>query len=147
MSLSDRMPKERDGAKGDLTCRQMARIFKHREDHYPVSARYIREVHDSPDKTGDTEREHMEAWFRLNSTTGAGAYSRRKGNSSARTCYNRLANAASLLWIAEAVGVDAETVERAYDAAVEAGDHRRACGAIRGIIPWETICPLASRLM
>lgn len=131
----------------DLTCGQMARIFEEREDHYPVSDRYVREVHDSPEKTGDTEREHMVVWFRLNSTTGSDSYSRQKGNASARTCYNRLNNAASLLWIAEAVGVDAETVERAFDVAVEAGDYRRACGAIRRIIPWETIRPLASHLL
>lgn len=128
----------------DLTCDQMARIFERREDHYPVSDRYVREVHDSPEKTGDTEREHMVVWFRLNSTTGSGSYSRRMGNTSARTCYNRLRNAGSLLWIAEAVGVDREMVERAFDAAVEAGDYRRACGAVRRVIPWEAICPLAN---
>lgn len=147
MSRIERTPMEYDGSKCDLACGQMARIFEHREDHYPVSDRYIREVHDSPDKTGDTEREHMTAWFRLNPTNGSGPYSRRKGNVSARVCYNRLANAASLLWIAEAVGVDRATVERAYDAAVGAGDYRRACGAIRKIIPWDIIWPLAKRLL
>lgn len=130
----------------DLTCAQMARILERREAHYPVSDRYILEVHDSPDKTGADEREHMVCWFRANQTTGSGSYSRRKGNTSARTCYQRLNNAASLLWIAEAVGVDRETVERAYEAAVEAGDYRRACGAIRKVIPWETVYALASGL-
>lgn len=132
---------------GDLTCGQMARIFEAREDHYPVSDRYVREVYDSPDKTGDTEREHMVVWFRLNSTTGSGSYSRQKGNTSARICYNRLRNAGSLLWIAEAVGVNRKTVEQAYDVAVETGDYQRACSAVRRIIPWETIYPLASRLL
>lgn len=131
----------------DLTCAQMARILERREAHYPVSDRYILEVHDSPDKTGADEREHMVCWFRANQTTGSGSYRRKMGNTSARTCYNRLRNAGSLLWIAEAVGVDRKTVEQAYDAAVETGDYRRACGAVRRIIPWKTIYLLASHLM
>lgn len=48
-------------------------------------------------------------------------------------------NAASLLWIAEAVGIDELTVKIAYEAAVGAGDYRRACGAIRKIITWDMI--------
>ena len=131
----------------DITCGQMARILERREAHYPVSDRYIREVRDSPSKTGANEREHMVRWFRANRTTGSDSYSRKKGNTSAKTCYQRLNNAASLLWIAEAVGVDRETVERAYDAAVEAGDYRRACGAIRKVIPWEIVYALASGLV
>lgn len=80
----------------------------------------------------------MVAWFRDNETTGSGAYSRSAPNGSARRCYARLQNAASLLWIAEAVGVPAEQVRQAYDAAVETGDRRRACGAIRMVVPWGT---------
>lgn len=123
----------------DVSCRRMAAFFRRCERRYPVSDRYVRDVHDSPDKTGSDEREHMVAWFEANATTGFGAYSRQRGNDSAKRCYNRLQNAASLLWIAEAVGVPAETVEKAYDAAVEAGDRRRACGAIRKVVPWEAI--------
>lgn len=70
---------------------------------------------------------------------GSGSYSRQTPNSSARRCYNSLMNAASLLWIAEAVGVDELTVKMVYDAAVEAGDYRRACGAVRKIITWDMI--------
>lgn len=147
--LSDKEKEKHDfqgAGDHDLTCKQMACIFKRCAGHYPVSDRYIREIHDSPDKSGRDEREHMIVWFEANATTGSGAYSRAKGNSSARTCYQRLSNAASLLWIAEAVGVDRATVELAFDAAVEAGDYRRACGAIRKVIPWEAILPLAKGL-
>lgn len=51
-------------------------------------------------------------------------------------------NAASLLWIAEAVGVDELTVKRADEAAVEADDYRRACDTIRKIITWDMIYAL-----
>jgi protocatechuate 3,4-dioxygenase alpha subunit len=48
-------------------------------------------------------------------------------------------NAGSLLWIAEAVDIDELTVKMTFDAAVAAGDYRRACGAIRKIITWDMI--------
>lgn len=126
-------------APGGITCREMAGFFRSREDHYEWSDRYIRDVHDSPVKSGRTEREHMVSWFGANPTVGSGRYSRKKGNNDARTCYSRLQNAASLLWIAEAVGVDGALVRRAYEAAVSCGDRRRACGAIRREIPWECV--------
>lgn len=124
----------------DVRCRDFADFLASREAHYPHSDRYVAEVHDSPDKTGADEREHMVVWFRANETKGVGSYSRATPNLSARRCYNGLMNAASLLWIAEAVGVDDATVQQAFDAAVAAGDYRRACGAIRAIIPWDLIC-------
>ncbi|AEB06197.1 putative transcriptional regulator, AsnC family [Coriobacterium glomerans PW2] len=45
-------------------------------------------------------------------------------------------------YIAEAVGIDGKTVQRAFDAAVASGDRRRACGAIRRIITWDMISTL-----
>ena len=122
-----------------ISCADLSRWFSRRAAHYPVSDRYIRLVHDSREKTGRDEREHMVSWFAANATTGSGAYSRKAGNEDARRCYNRLQNAASLLWIAEAAGVDQPTVEEAYTAAVAASDRRKACGAIRRVIPWAAI--------
>ena len=98
----------------DIRCRRFSDILRTKEDHYPYSDRYISEVHDSSTKTGRTEREHMVEWFRANETKGSGSYSRQTPNSSARRCYNSLMNAASLLWIAEAVGIDELTVKIAY---------------------------------
>lgn len=124
----------------DIRCSVFADVLAGKRDHYPYSDRYIAEVHDSPDKTGDTEREHMVIWFRANETTGNGSYSRQAPNKSARRCYNALMNAASLLWIAEAAGVDEALVQQAFNAAATTGDHRRACGAIRRIITWDMVC-------
>ncbi len=127
----------------DIRCNSFSRLLSTKKDHYPYSDRYIAEVHDSRSKTVRTEREHMVAWFADNETKGFGSYSRLEPNRSARRCYNSLMNAASLLWIAEAVGIDELTVRRAYEAAVAAGDYRRACGAIRKIITWDMIYALA----
>lgn len=127
----------------DLRCRAFSDILAGKDDHYPYSDRYIEEVHDSLDAAGHTEREHMVGWFRANETKGCDPYSRQTPNKSARRCYNSLMSAASLLWIAEAVGIDDLTVHRAFDAAVDVGDYRRACGAIRKIITWDMIYALA----
>ena len=129
--------------RNDIRCLEFSSLLKKKQDHYPYSDRYIAEVHDSPDKTGSTEREHMVDWFQKNETLGSSAYSRKSPNKSAYRCYNRLRNAASLLWIAEAVGVNGLTVKQAYEAAVAAGDYRRACSAIRKIIPWDMIYDFA----
>lgn len=137
---------EKSGSK-DITCRAFADFLETREPHYPVSDRYVEEIHDSPDKTGADEREHMVVWFRTNETCGHGSYSRTTPNTSAKTCYGRLGNAGSLLWIAEAVGIPSSMVNQAFEAAVEAGNYRRACGAIRRIIPWAEVQRRAEKLM
>lgn len=126
----------------DIRCKTFSDYLATKKDHYPYSDKYINEVHDSLDKTGRTEREHMVEWFRANETKGSGSYSRESPNKSARRCYNSLMNAGSLLWIAEAVGMDELTVRQAYEAAIAAGDYRRACGAIRKIITWDMIYAL-----
>lgn len=127
-------------SKLDCDCREFADILSNKKPHYPISDRYITNIHDSPVKSGRNEREHMVSWFEDNETTGSGSYTRRVPNASARRCYNMLQNVASLLWIAEAAGISSAIVERAYDEAVKAGDRRRACGAIRRLIPWEEVC-------
>lgn len=141
------MPSSKMDNPKEITCQAFANLLETRKPHYPISDRYIEEVHDSPDKTGDDEREHMVTWFRANETVGHGSYSRTVPNTSAETCYGRLGNAGSLLWIAEAVGIPDGMVSQAFEAAVEAGDYRRACGAIRKIIPWSEIRPYAEKLI
>ena len=126
----------------DIRCKTFSDYLATKKDHYPYSEKYISEVHDSRDRTGRTEREHMVEWFRANETKDSGSYSRDNPNKSARRCSNSLMNEGSLLWIAEAVGTDDLTVRQAYDAAIAAGDYRRACGAIRKIITWDMIYAL-----
>lgn len=131
----------------ELTCREFAELLRSREAHYPISDRYVSEIHDSPDKSGSNEREHMVIWFETNETRGNGPYSRNNPNKSARKCYMNLGNAASLLWIAEAMGVPGDTVQRAFDAAATASHHRTACAKIREIIPWDEIQGRAEKLL
>ena len=125
--------------KNDMSCLAFSRLLRFKRSHYPYSDKYIREVGNSPDTHARTEKQHMVQWFAANATHGSGAYSRQKPNNSAKNCYNKLKNAASLLWIAEAVGIEEPAVAAAFEAARQAGDYRRACGAIRKIISWSMI--------
>ena len=132
--------KKADVASGnDMSCVAFSHLLRFKRSHYPYSDKYIREVGNSPDTHARTEKQHMVQWFADNATHGSGVYSRQKPNQSAKNCYNKLENAASLLWIAEAAGVEKPIVAAAFEAARQAGDYRRACGAIRKIITWSMI--------
>ena len=126
-------------SRNDMSCLAFSHLLRFKRPHYPYSDRYLSEVNDSPDTHARTEKQHMVQWFADNATHGSGAYSRQKPNNSAKNCYNKLENAASLLWIAEAAGVEKPIVAAAFEAARQAGDYRRACGAIRKIISWSMI--------
>lgn len=128
----------------DMRCMEFADILARKRRHYPYSDRYLHAVHGVSCETRCDEGERIAEWFQANETKGSGAYSRQTPNFSAKRCYNRLLNATWLLWIAEAVGVDETTVRASYEAALEAGEYRRACGAIRRIIPWGTIYALTA---
>ena len=123
----------------DTSCVAFSHLLRFKRSHYPYSDRYLSEGNNSPDTHARTEKQHMVQWFADNATHGSGAYSGQKPNNSAKNCYNKLENAASLLWIAEAVGVEEAIVAAAFEAARQAGDYRRACGAIRKIISWSMI--------
>ena len=56
----------------DMTCKEFAELLKTRDAHYPLSDRYVEDVHDSPDKSGDDEREHMIIWFEGERQNGHG---------------------------------------------------------------------------
>ena len=56
-------------------------------------------------------RERMLAWFKSQGPKGYGSFTCKNENSDAERTNSLLQNVASLLWIAEAVGIDADTVE------------------------------------
>lgn len=115
----------------DVSCGDFLGILDGKEDSYPVSSKYAAE-HPMPAEQGGNLRESVVEWF-----------ARGEASDSARPSYQRLQRPASLIWIAEAVGVDAVVTEGAYDAAVAAGGRQQACGAIRKMIPWQVICEAA----
>lgn len=92
-----------------------------------------------------SERQHMCAWFRGQRTKGGGAYTRDTHNRSAKRTYNRLLNATSVLWIAEALGVDEDLLRNAAAEALSEVDYRRRPAIVRRHVPWDTIAELASQ--
>lgn len=91
------------------------------------------------------QKEHVLGWFASQVTRGAGAYSRSKPNSSARTTYNRLLNPAMPLWIAEALGEDPDIVQKAGEEALSVPPRSRTATA-RKVLPWARIAQLAHAL-
>lgn len=128
----------------DFTTRDFARLLNTLPAHLPISDEYDAHLGQKVGRWWTSQREHMVGWFNGRTTHGAGAYSRETPNDSARTTYNRLLNPGSLLWIAEALGVDSRPIQRAADAAAAESDHRRRCGQIRAVLPWSVIASAAS---
>jgi len=91
-----------------------------------------------------SQKAHVLDWFATQDTTGGGAYTRQKGNRSARTCYNRLLNPGMLIWMAAVLGADEREIEQATRAAIEAekNNYRKRCTAFREVFPFDEILRL-----
>ena len=133
----------------DMTCIEFSNLLntmasakisnKKSCDLYKYSAKYDQQVHQSQNTHGKTQKQVMVPWFINNSTLGSEPFSRKEPNYSAKRCFGNLKNAASLLWIAETVGICKSKVVAAFEDARKETDCRRACGAIRHIITWSMI--------
>ena len=92
-----------------------------------------------------SQKVHMCLWLEWQLEVYHGAYGREKPNSSTKTTYNRFQNPGGLLWMAEVLGEEEETLRKAVAAAVEAQekaakyDGKSRCKAFREVIPWERI--------
>ena len=94
-----------------------------------------------------SQKAHVVNWFASQKTTGSGAYTRQVGNSSARTCYNRLLNPGMLIWMAAVLGADEGKIEQATAAAIEAEkiNYRKRCTAFRELFPFDEIMRLMEK--
>ena len=93
------------------------------------------------------QKGHMIGWLVAQNSQGFGAYTRSKGNESARTAYNRFLNPGGLLWIAEVLGETETNLRKAVEAAKEAEriNYRSRCTAFRKIIPFDRIMELLNQ--
>lgn len=87
------------------------------------------------------QRQHLLGW--LSDYDGPGAYDRQGRRLDAKHVYTHFQCASGLIWLAGALGEDAQAVRRAAeDARSEATQgHRPAaqCRAVRSVIPWVRI--------
>lgn len=132
-------------APGDFTTRAFATILGTLTERTPIAQDYEDHHGQRRNVWYSSQRQHMVRWFSTQSTNGSGAYTRGTPNTSARRAYNRLLCSEAILWIAEALGADEATVRNAADAAAAESDHRRRCGKIRAVLPWDMIVRLAAR--
>jgi len=121
------------------------RVLKRLDDRLPISDRYDSEYGQETGMWWKSQKEHMISWFGSQNTKGSGQYSRNMPNNNAKTTYNRLQCPGALLWIAEALGEDADIVQKAADAAGAEVVKRKRCGIMRKMIPWERISELLER--
>ncbi|WP_394255856.1 hypothetical protein [Pseudoclavibacter helvolus] len=87
----------------------------------------------------------MISWFAAQNSLGAGAYSRKTPNTSARVTYNRLLCPAAFVWMAEALGEDPEVVQAAAGAARAEPNARKRPGLLRKHLPWSRIVVLTGQ--
>lgn len=87
------------------------------------------------------ERQHLKAW--LSEYDGPGAYGRKHPGRDAKFFYNHFNDPYGLSWLAEALGVDEELVQRGMEA-IEAASSRGSAksGAFRKVVPWSMLEPL-----
>lgn len=88
-----------------------------------------------------SQKQHLMGW--LGEYGGSGAYDRKNPGKDARHFYTHFQCSPGLLWLAEALGEDQETLERGVEAIRGAGKKGAAqCGAFRAVVPWERIAAL-----
>lgn len=85
-----------------------------------------------------SQKEHLIGF--IGDYNGPGAYNRSGFDGTARDWYQRFQCAPGLLWLAEALGEDRETLRAGIEAIRAAGPHSASqCGAFRKVVPWARI--------
>jgi len=85
-----------------------------------------------------TQKQHWLGW--LSEYGGAGAYRRQTGvKRDARFAYMHIVEPAMLLYLASASGVDRKLLAAARHASARGTTLMEKSGAIRALIPWETV--------
>lgn len=116
----------------DMNAVEMKTWAETKKDNYPRSTYYDENIWRSPNQSGSTEKEHCIAWLEA-----------QEDNRPAKDIYDCLHCVALVLWIAEAAGVDDETVRAASDAAekiyTEKKSANSATAAAKDIISWDMV--------
>ncbi len=130
---------------------EMATVMVCLPAHLPLSDEYEQQDRQD-DAWWESQREHWISWFYSRACKGGfPGYVAKEGWLDAGKTYGGLQCPAALIWLAEAFGVDEKTVSEARDAGLKALAQKARtatrCKAIRDVIPWATIAPLARNLV
>ncbi|MDO5025909.1 MAG: hypothetical protein Q4E03_05270 [Trueperella sp.] len=137
---------ENNYAADDMDVLDFAKIVSLLPPYLPITDDFIAQISGTDERPERSEREHMVGWYQGQATTGSGQYTRNVPNRSAKRAYNRLLNPASVLWIAEAVGVDEQLVREAAAKALAEPAWRSRPRVAREVLPWELVFEKAKHL-
>jgi hypothetical protein len=86
-----------------------------------------------------SQKEHWLGW--LGEYDGPGAYGRQTGKArGARYVYNHIQCAPMLFWLAEALEVEENALDAAFEAVLAAPKRNASlCAALRRVIPWDVV--------
>lgn len=90
------------------------------------------------------QREHMTVWCLHYPTEGIKGFEHTPSNS-ARTMYNNFSRPETLLWLAEALGENEQTITEIIDEIKDIDGCRTACSMVRNKISFERILDLMQR--
>ena len=124
----------------EITVFDLAEWFSYLEPMPPIT-----KANDHWGTKRPSQKIHMVEWLQWQAEAADGAYGRQKANTSAEKMYNRFQNPGGLLWMAEVLGEDQETLLKAVEAATQAQQEAKKyngktrCAAFRKVIPWQRI--------
>lgn len=84
-----------------------------------------------------SQGEHWEGW--LGEYNGGGFYGRKDHNRTAEFTYNHIMCPPMLIWLAETVGIDENTIANAIKDSLATDKYQEQCGVIRKAIGWSEI--------
>ena len=95
------------------------------------------EPFDDPGVWYRTQKEHWIGWLRGYGSPGA--YGRKTFDRDAKFAYNHIVNDEMLFWLIAASGVGVKIAMKAHYASVRGKTPMQRAGAMRNVVPWETI--------
>ena len=125
----------------DMDVLEFARRISRLSIDTPLANKYDEEYGQRSDRWWSCQREHLTVWALHYPTKGKGNFTHEPSNSS-KKMYNHFGRPETLLWLAEALGVDSKLIEEVIG---EISNHNNAstrCRIIREYIPFERILEL-----
>lgn len=123
----------------DIDVIEFADYLQEKKKHYMISDKYNECYGQVNNVYWSNQKDHMISWLQSQNTTGEGKFVRKVPNKSSKRTYNCLCCSEAILWIAEAVGINSDLVQKAADKAAEMESVRKRPGLIRTFISWDMI--------
>lgn len=104
----------------------------------PIADSFDNEWGQVRDRWWTSQREHLTVWCLFQPINGVKGHKHRP-NSSAEIMYNNFGRPETLLWLAEAVGIEAQLLCTVVDEITKYSNAKTQCKILRERIPFEAI--------